>query len=449
MEGTHRDTDLARLAGRVQRLHAELMGEGVPVIDQEAFPTPLHQAWPRALDLLCEEIAYSRYVQVHEGFRPSYGCLIVPDLEAIRPESSILLGVVSSTVDSSAMHSTGQHTTSPDLDERTSRDDMAGLRMLIDGVQTFLVRDLHGRSGFGTIRSASDELMLVELNRELNGICVRRLLDSRIQLLMNSLVCTNDGYDWRWLTTSQHVLPRLISRLQPPDEHVDDLAGHLSELLDLCVHLLSPRGIGATFVWQACGPGSAGKLSNQPTQPAASLNVFRKQDRSPIVSLLASADGACFISREGAVLNYWSMLDPSSIAKQLIAEQGGTRHTSAKRYSYDEPGSLVIVVSADGPVTIFSDGAQLARLDDATHQSGKPWITQLPLHEGAQVRNQEQALTCPRCEKQLLVSVDIHPAYSDSVSISCPICKASELVRYDNVVCSHTRVIKLWAPLHD
>ena len=34
----------------------------------------------------------------------------------------------------------------------------------------------------------------------------------------------------------------------------------------------------------------------------------------------------------------------------------GTRHTSARRYSFDDPSATVIVVSEDGPVTVLRHG---------------------------------------------------------------------------------------------
>ena len=39
---------------------------------------------------------------------------------------------------------------------------------------------------------------------------------------------------------------------------------------------------------------------------------------------------------------------------------GGTRHTSALRFSADEPGALVFVVSSNGPLSVFRHGARLA-----------------------------------------------------------------------------------------
>jgi DNA integrity scanning protein DisA with diadenylate cyclase activity len=43
---------------------------------------------------------------------------------------------------------------------------------------------------------------------------------------------------------------------------------------------------------------------------------------------------------------------------------GGTRHTSGRRYSYDDPFATVIAVSEDGPVSVLRNGAVLGRSDN-------------------------------------------------------------------------------------
>jgi DNA integrity scanning protein DisA with diadenylate cyclase activity len=48
--------------------------------------------------------------------------------------------------------------------------------------------------------------------------------------------------------------------------------------------------------------------------------------------------------------------------EQAVAAMKGTRHTSAARHTYDCPDVLAFVVSADGPVTVFSDGQRIADL---------------------------------------------------------------------------------------
>ena len=54
-------------------------------------------------------------------------------------------------------------------------------------------------------------------------------------------------------------------------------------------------------------------------------------------------------------------LVPSADAEATVEGLGGMRHTSARRYSRDDPQAVVVVVSEDGPVTIFRDGDVVAR----------------------------------------------------------------------------------------
>ena len=37
------------------------------------------------------------------------------------------------------------------------------------------------------------------------------------------------------------------------------------------------------------------------------------------------------------------------------------RHTSGRRYSFDDPAATVIVVSEDGPVTVLRNGELIGR----------------------------------------------------------------------------------------
>ncbi|MDO3401372.1 DNA integrity scanning protein DisA nucleotide-binding domain protein [Mycolicibacterium neoaurum] len=428
-----------KLASRTRRLHAELSDEEVPLTDPDMFPTGLRREWPRALDVVCEEIVHARYVEVHEGYRPSYGCVLVPALTDIGAADGITLAQLTANHETPADSPlTEELSDTPWLNE----DVAPKLRQIIDGSSTFLIRDLDGRFAFGTV-PAADELALLELSRALSGVCIQRLGSGRIQVLTTEIVCVNDNFDWRWLTTASEILPKLIATLEPPSDMLEDITVHLGELLDLCVHLLSPRGIGATVVWRISA-GPSGAWSNQPTTPPVRLNFFDKRDRSAIVALLATVDGACVVARDGALMSYWAMLDPSTTAKELVTEQGGTRHTSAKRYSYDEPGSLVVVVSADGPVSVFSDGARLVRLADAAKDRGREWMTRLALDDAAQIAIQAHRIACQRCDKQIHIDIDTHPAATDTVSVSCPVCATTPLATYENVVRSKVWVAKDW-----
>src|SRR5947207_1910824 len=71
------------IAQRLERLKSELSDENVPLLDKE-YLVPEFDS-PEVLGkLLLEELNFARYVPLHEGRRPPYGCLIVPSIDATR-----------------------------------------------------------------------------------------------------------------------------------------------------------------------------------------------------------------------------------------------------------------------------------------------------------------------------------------------------------------------------
>jgi len=48
-----------------------------------------------------------------------------------------------------------------------------------------------------------------------------------------------------------------------------------------------------------------------------------------------------------------------SAAEETVEAFGGTRHTSGRRYSRDDPFATVIAVSDDGPVSVLRNGEVL------------------------------------------------------------------------------------------
>ena len=63
---------------------------------------------------------------------------------------------------------------------------------------------------------------------------------------------------------------------------------------------------------------------------------------------------------EGVLRDLGVRLVPSDIAERNVRALRGTRHTSARRYSHDDPAATVIAVSDDGPVSVFRNGVVLA-----------------------------------------------------------------------------------------
>jgi hypothetical protein len=54
-------------------------------------------------------------------------------------------------------------------------------------------------------------------------------------------------------------------------------------------------------------------------------------------------------------------LVPSVAAEEEVDALGGTRHTSGRRYSFDDPSATVVAVSTDGPVSVLRRGEVLTR----------------------------------------------------------------------------------------
>ena len=62
---------------------------------------------------------------------------------------------------------------------------------------------------------------------------------------------------------------------------------------------------------------------------------------------------------DGVLRELGVRLVPSAEAESSVDGLGGMRHTAGRRYSYDDPGATVIVVSEDGPVSVLRAGAVL------------------------------------------------------------------------------------------
>jgi len=130
-------------------------------------------------------------------------------------------------------------------------------------------------------------------------------------------------------------------------------------LMEFAVHDLGARGIGALLILRSGAVQGPAVEERLPVPPA--LRVGAPFHLAPLRQALSQVDGAAVFDREGALCQLGVRLVPSVDAEAVVDPLGGTRHTSARRYSYDDPGALVVVISEDGPVTVFRDGMVLGR----------------------------------------------------------------------------------------
>jgi hypothetical protein len=114
-------------------------------------------------------------------------------------------------------------------------------------------------------------------------------------------------------------------------------------------------------------------------QPDAPLAVTDWDDHAGIAALLAGLAGAGVVDREGRVVDAEAFVQDTPMSHEVVEARSGSRHTTVTRFSYDVPAAVVLVVSADGPVSLFSDGRQVLRLD-AEHDEDRTSLDQW-LHE--------------------------------------------------------------------
>src|SRR2546423_409829 len=114
--------------------------------------------------------------------------------------------------------------------------------------------------------------------------------------------------------------------------------------------LLISRGGGGP------GPTVEGRL---PVPPP--LCITAPFHLAPLRHALTQVDGAAVFGPDGVVRRLGVRLVPSAAAEESVDALKGTRHTSGRRYSYDDPRATVIAVSDDGPVSVLRNGEVLGR----------------------------------------------------------------------------------------
>lgn len=315
------------LPGRLERLVAELRDEGVPAL----------VGAPDGLGGLVE-LSYALRPHVHEGRVPSYGAIVVDHDDLIRRPS--LLADVDATL--------------VPVDEL----DIRFARRFADGTASFALRTDDGISHLVCFsRDMSAEYDLVGLQSMIGGLVIQRHHSGQVRVFGPAGVVRWDGISW-------HHDPPLDAWLGRLDEVATELPIHeMRAVLRFAVHELGGRRIGATLIWRPRGSTAPAGRTERLVHHAPVLRLGRPGEGAAIASALAQTDGAAVFDADGALQAVGVRLAPSPEAEATIAAMSGMRHTSAKRYSHDDPSCVVIVVSDAGPVTIMHAGRTVVDVD--------------------------------------------------------------------------------------
>ena len=333
----HADADrheLPVLPGRLQRLADELLDEGVPALD--GAPDPVSAL---------VELAYALRPQLHEGRVPTYGVLMPP---------------VTPTFDRE--HRIGADTI--DLID-VAQLDVQFARRFADGVTSFAVRSgdtITSIAGFG--RNMADEYDLVGLQAQLGGLIIQRHPGGQVRVFGPHGVVRWNGITWHHDAPVDAWIERLAT--VTGDLPLDGVR----PLLRFAIHELGGRRIGATLIWRPTEHPPPARGLEPLVHHAPRLRLDHVGEEAAIAQALSQTDGAAIFDEEPALVALGIRLGPSREAEAAVPAMSGMRHTSAVRYSYDDPHAVLIVVSEDGPVTLMHAGRAIAAADPATEQIG-------------------------------------------------------------------------------
>lgn len=284
-------------------------------------------------------------------------------------------------------------------------------RRLADGDRSFLLYEkarFYGLVFFPNSRAT--ELELVRLISLLGGMIVQRNSDGVTKFFRNSGIVTHSNRSWFTKPHVREAARRTIQCVPGISRPV------LNRILDLAFHILSPAlHTGATLVWHLRPTGAE-------ESPVLNLSIMDERDAIAVCHLLSQIDGAAVLDHQGGLLQTGVHLKSSAKAAALIREYKGTRHTSAQRFSYDHSETLVITVSEDGPVTIFSDGASIADLRTRSAEQEANVLRDIAPDRGNDVGNRAFEVECSTCQKTSLIEEVNVADYKERRSVGCPVC---------------------------
>lgn len=290
-----------------------------------------------------DEILYAMYPPVHERKVPLFGAMTRvpygPEIYRVRGRTI------------TALQLSLPFSLAPRLTALWSPTDANAARESCDGQAAFLLIELSGPPVVAGLSDRADELNLSTLQREEGISTVQRTGDGKVKLYLPEFLATHDRNVWTAKPYSNEMAWPLAQLGN----------GRVAQaVLDLAVHVLSPAGIGATFVWVLSGePYKRAIFDEASARRVEPLATGERQHFPLIRSLAAQNDRAIVLDHSGAVVATGVGLKWSPPSEGIQAE-GGTRHNSAAKSSHSDPGVAIVVVSADGPVSVFFRGRRIA-----------------------------------------------------------------------------------------
>jgi DisA bacterial checkpoint controller nucleotide-binding len=305
---------------RRRRLAEELAESGLVVEGTDAFQA-----------LLLEEVDHVVRPDVHERRVVSSGTIVEPRSDPTTWESGTQLGILRGSAD---------------------QQPLADARRFADGLSSWLLRRADGTTEWMVLdRPAGSERDLVVLATVFDATIVQRHPSGSVRVVGTFGVLRWDGFSWH----REPPVKSWIDAVTTPLFHGD--AAVIEDMLKFAIHDLGSLRIGALLIYRPDGDPGPAVEERLPTPPP--LRIRTATHLAPLRHALTQVDGAAVFDADGVLRRLGVRLVPSIRAEETVEPLRGTRHTSARRYSHDDPLATVIAVSDDGPVSVFRNGAVL------------------------------------------------------------------------------------------
>lgn len=308
--------------GRLRRLAEELEEVGFPLDHGDELKLAF-----------LEELEYALRPRVHERRIPSYGAAIEPTVRLAGWAKPTQLEVT--RYDAAALP-------------------LPDARRFADGLSSWFIRRRDGGHELAAFdRPAGSERDLTVIAEATGATLVQRHPAGPVRIVGPFGVFRWDGLEWH----HEPPLEPLVVRASDHGDHGDPRV--IEQLLAFAVHDLGALGIGTTLVYRPDDSPVPGVETRYAAPPP--LHVTRPTDLALLRHALAQVDGAAVLDVTGTLRQIGVRLVPSAEAESDIDGYRGMRHTSARRYSFDDPRATLIVVSEDGPVTVLRAGELVGR----------------------------------------------------------------------------------------
>jgi hypothetical protein len=293
-------------------------------------------------------------------------------------------------------------------------------RKLANGIDCFIIYEKEIFFGLVYFKlPILNELLFIRAFPPSGGLFVQRNTDGIIKFFQGNNIILLENR--RWFT--KPLMKEAAWKISQCISEIDFTI--LNRILDFSFHQLSPMPqVGATIIWWLIDPPNTAFEIQISEQNISELDfsIMDETKSHSYCSLLSQIDGATFIDQHGDLTNIGVHLKNSAKSRELIPELKGTRHTSAQRFSYDYSEALVITISSDGPVTIFSDGVNIAELSiHSSHKSAHELKKRYP-NKKEQIVGSSREMTCPNCDKLLMLELVEIKDWNKSINVSCSIC---------------------------